>query len=122
MSNELTFSHLVDLVQQIHDSLCREGSKAVNVSLTLRNGLIGFHVAEFQLRGADRAAYGENLLFELSKELTRKKVSACGFRQLYRYLAFYRAYPQILRSVPAKLGNLLPTVRFPVSNSASAKT
>jgi hypothetical protein len=78
------------------------------LSLTLRNGLIGCYIGEYELRGSDRTSYGDRLLSELSKELRRHKVSNTGRRQLYNYLAFYRAYPQIVRTVPAQTRHLLP--------------
>ena len=36
-------------------------SRAVNISLTLRNWLIGCYIAEYELNGEDRAAYGEKV-------------------------------------------------------------
>ncbi|MBW2094134.1 MAG: hypothetical protein JRI80_04530 [Deltaproteobacteria bacterium] len=74
--------------------MAAQAGRAVNVSLTVRNWLIGAYIAEFELCGSDRASYGDRLLSELSRELRR---------QLYNYLAFYRAYPQIVRTVPAQL-------------------
>lgn len=80
-----------------------EAAKAVNIPLTLRNWLIGRYIAEYELRGGDRATYGENLLEELASALVRRGVSNTGHRQLYRYISFYRTYPQISRALPAKL-------------------
>ena len=57
-----TFADLVDLIRQTHQELAAQASKAVNVSLTFRNWLIGRHIAEYELRGQDRAQYGEQLL------------------------------------------------------------
>jgi hypothetical protein len=64
-------------------------------------------MAEFELQGADRATYGENLLTELAKALRATQVSNTDRRQLYSYLAFYRAYPQIMRTLPAQSANAL---------------
>lgn len=94
-----TFDHLVTLIHQTHEALLGRAAKAVNVSLTLRNWLIGFHIAEFELTGADRAAYGERLLADLAKAVRARRVSSMGRRQLYGYLAFYRAYPQIAQTL-----------------------
>jgi len=103
------FATLVSAIQRIDQHLAVQAGKAVNVSLTLRNWLMGLYIAEYELRGADRANYGENLLNELSKELRKKNVSNTGRRQLYQYLSFYRTYPQIVRTVPAQSRHLLPT-------------
>ena len=104
----LDFRMLVAAIRDVHDQLSSQAGRAVNVCLTLRNWLIGCYIAEFQLRGADRAAYGERLLSELATVLQRQRVSGAGRRQLYGYLAFYRAYPQIVRSVPAQSRHLVP--------------
>src|SRR4030043_783009 len=107
-NNELTFDHLVDSIRQIHKQLASQAGRAVNVSLTLRNWMFGLYIAEFELRGKDRAVYGDRLLHELSKELRKHKVSNTGRRQLYNYLSFYRTYPQIVQTVPAQSSNLIP--------------
>ncbi len=101
--HKLNFKNLVDSIRHIHVELSTQASRAVNVSLTLRNWLFGCYIAEYELRGADRATYGEGLLKKLSEELQRLKVSATGKRQLYQYLRFYQAYPRIVRSLPAQL-------------------
>ncbi|MBW1706503.1 MAG: DUF1016 family protein [Deltaproteobacteria bacterium] len=105
---EWNFEKLVGSVRQVHEELAAQAGRAVNISLTLRNWLIGAYISEFELRGSDRASYGDRLLSELSRELRRHKTSNTGRRQLYNYLAFYRAYPQIVRTVPAQSRHLLP--------------
>ena len=92
----------------MHDELAARANRAVNVSLTVRNWLIGWHIAEYELHGADRAKYGEKLLGTLSVELEAISVSSCGRRQLYQYLRFYQVYPQIVRSVTAQFPVLIP--------------
>lgn len=110
-SGELTrfdFGALVSAIQLADEYLAVQAGKAVNVSLTLRNWLIGLYIAEFELRGLDRATYGDNLLDELSKELRHQNISSTGRRQLYNYLSFYRSYPQIVRTVSAQYHQLIP--------------
>lgn len=104
----LDFESLVRAITHIHERMVAQAGRAVNVSLTLRNWLIGCYIAEFELHGADRAIYGERLLDELSPALRKVHVSSTGRRQLYGCLAFYRAYPQIVRSLPAQFRHLLP--------------
>ena len=99
---------LVAAIKEVHESLASQASRAVNISLTLRNWLIGAYIAEYELHGADRANYGDHLLSELSRELRRYEISNSGRRQLYNYLAFYRTYPQIVRTVPTQFQYLLP--------------
>jgi len=94
-------------IQNISDELSRQASKAVNISLTARNWLIGQYIAEFELHGADRATYGDKLLDRLAAWLTDLRVKTCDKRRLYLYLQFYHAYPQIVRSLPAQSQKLL---------------
>ena len=108
MKNELTFTSLISSIRQINDELAAQASRAVNVSLTMRNWLIGCYIAEYELRGADRAGYGDRLLLSLSNELEKLNISSCGKRQLYQYLRFYQTYPQIVRSLSAQLQHLAP--------------
>src|SRR4030042_6551003 len=104
----LDFSRLVAAIQQVDEHLTAQAGKAINISLTLRNWMIGFYISEFELRGADRATYGDNLLSELAKRLSRLNVSNCNRRQLYRYMRFYRLYPGIVGTLSPQLKKLLP--------------
>ena len=115
------FAHLVAAIQQTHVVLADQAAKAVNISLTLRNWFIGQHIAEFELQGADRARYGDKLLSELARALRDQAVSNVGKRQLYGYLAFYRAYPQIVRTASAQSAQtLLPNAAVNKVRTASA--
>ncbi|WPL18261.1 hypothetical protein Thiowin_03325 [Thiorhodovibrio winogradskyi] len=109
--DRMDFKRLVDAIRQVHDDLAAQASRAVNVSLTLRNWLIGCYIAEYELNGADRAAYGEKVLSELAKQLS--DISNCNRRQLYRYMRFYRLYPQIVGTLSPQFQRLLPAFVFP---------
>ena len=109
MGGKMTFASLVQSIRQVHDQLAAQAGRAVNISLTLRNWLIGLYIAEYELQGADRAKYGEKLLTMLSKELRKHHINSTGRRQLYNYLSFYRVFPEIVRTVPAQSKYLLPT-------------
>jgi predicted nuclease of restriction endonuclease-like (RecB) superfamily len=98
----LTFGALISSIQVIDSHFGLEAVRAVNLGLTLRNWCFGLYLAEFELRGADRARYGERLFDELSRELKRLGISNVGRRQLYQYMAFYRAYPKIVRTLSAQ--------------------
>lgn len=110
-SANLTFERLVKAVRDVHEQLRAQAGRAVNVSLTLRNWLIGAYIAEYELRGADRASYGENVLDELANRLAALKVSNCNRRELYRYLRFYRLYPSIVGTLSPQLIKLLPAAQ-----------
>jgi len=107
-SSKLTFERLIEAVRDVHERMRAQAGRAINVSLTLRNWLIGAYIAEYELRGADRATYGENLLKELASRLAALKVSNCNRRELYRYLRFYRLYPSIVGTLSPQLTKLLP--------------
>ncbi|MDI6740295.1 MAG: cytoplasmic protein, partial [Candidatus Edwardsbacteria bacterium] len=88
------FRGLVSALREIDNHLAAQSGKAVNLSLTLRNWMMGLYIAEYERHGSDRAHYGENLLDELSKELRKGNISNTGRRQLYNYLSLYRTYPE----------------------------
>jgi hypothetical protein len=118
MSSEaINFDSLVQVIQQTHASFASQASKAVNISLTLRNWFIGHHIAEFELHGADRAGFGDGLLDALSRALRSRQVNNTGRRQLYGYLRFYRSYPQIVRTASALLlGLLVPGMQYTLAS------
>lgn len=106
-TEKFDFQHLVRQIKDVHDNLLRQTAKAVNAGLTFRNWLIGMHIAEYELKGTDRAVFGERLISDLSKQLTDLKVTNCNRRQLYHYLAFYRTYPQIVGSLPPQFKSFI---------------
>lgn len=112
MANEMTkfdFKTLINAIQQVDDNLKIQAGRAVNISLTLRNWLIGAYIAEYELNGSDKSNYGDNLLSELASQLTKDNISNCNRRQLYRYLRFYRLYPEIVGTLSPQLTQLLPS-------------
>jgi len=95
----MDFTNLVQVIIDIHKQTHTHAAKAVNSALTLRNWLIGAHIAEFELRGEDRATYGDKLFSQLDEKLTAKGIPNCGKSRLYRYRDFYRFYPQIVATL-----------------------
>ncbi|MEE4143427.1 MAG: PDDEXK nuclease domain-containing protein [Halieaceae bacterium] len=104
MTPESTFGQLVERIQAAHRELAAQAGRAINISLTLRNWLIGCYIAEYELNGQDRAQYGDRLFSDLAGAL--KALSNCNRRQLYRYRRFYSLYPQIVGSLPPQLRDL----------------
>ena len=110
----MNFDRLVQSISDVHRQLQGQAVKAVNMGLTLRNWLIGAYISEYELRGEDRAAYGEALFPKLAKRLTDAGVANCNTSRLYRYRDFFQMYPQIRESgAPAlamhgKVATLLP--------------
>jgi predicted nuclease of restriction endonuclease-like (RecB) superfamily len=106
----MTFNRLVASIRNVDQQLAAQAGKAVNVALTLRNWFIGLHIAEYEMRGADRAVYGDRLFPELARLLSAHKVSNCSSRQLYRYVRFYRLYPRIVGTLSPQLKKLRPVL------------
>ena len=100
---KMDFDALVDAIQRAHEHLSAQAGKAVNISLTLRNWMIGFYIEEYERAGLDRAKYGERLMDELASALQVQGVARCDRRELYRYRQFYLAYPQIVDAAPPQL-------------------
>ncbi len=89
----MNFEKLVGNIEQTHKHFQQQAAKAVNVSLTIRNWLIGFYIVEFELFGEDRAIYGQKLFDELALRL--KNIKGMDRRSLYRFKDFYKLYPYI---------------------------
>ena len=101
------FDGLVGSIHHFHDELVTQASRAVNISLTLRNWLIGCYIEEYERSGIDRADYGDRLMDRLAEILTAQGISRCDRRELYRYRRFYLTYPQIVGALPPQLTQFL---------------
>lgn len=118
---KLEFSSLVSRIEELHRSLQDAASKSVNMMLTLRNWLIGYYIAEYELQGSDRADYGDKIIECLANELKKLEVSRTDKRELYRYLKFYNTYPQIVETVSPQLQllagkSIITSIRLPVTD------
>lgn len=121
MNNEVTtFTRLVESIQAAHCELAAQAGKAINISLTLRNWLIGYYIAEYELSGKDRAQYGDRLFSELAKALAN--LSNCNRRQLYRYHRFYNFYPGIVGTLPPQFKKLSLPVEDVIVRAASPQS
>ena len=61
--------------------------------------LIGKRIVEEELKGKDRADYGDELIRELAKKLTEIYGKGFDRSNLYRFLSFYKCFPQIVDTV-----------------------
>lgn len=80
--------------------------RAVDTVLVYRNWLLGKRIAEEELRGDVRAAYGRSQLSNLANALTEKYGRGFDASNLYRYLAFFKRF-KILDTVCPKSGMCL---------------
>ena len=114
------FAALVEVVRQVHEQSAAAASRAVNVSLTLRNWLTGCYIVEYEQHGADRAEYGERLLEKLADALADSGIAEISARSLRLYRQFFLAYPGIWQSAIAKSGgDIVPP---PIWRSLIAKS
>lgn len=103
----LTFPELARSIEQVHTELSAQASRAVNVSLTLRNWMIGYYIEAYERSGTDRAEYGERLMDRLAETLSLQGLPRCERRELYRYRKFYLTYPRIVESLPPQFFGLI---------------
>ena len=61
---------IVSDLKNIIDLSQKQAYQAVNTALVYRNWLIGYRIAEEELKGEDRAEFGAKIIKQLSKELT----------------------------------------------------
>ena len=125
------FDSLVSSIVHIHRQTQNFAAKAVNVSLTLRNWLIGYRIVEFEQRGKDRAAYGESLMDTLALRLASHGLTRVTPRELRRYRQLYQVYPRIWESLTPKslaqegfgtLLSLLPPSPIPIRESVTPES
>ena len=100
---KLDFATLVASIRQVHDQCAAQAGKAVNLSLTLRNWVIGNFIEVYERAGVDRAEYGDRLMDELADTLQKQGFGRCDRRELYRYRQFSLTYPQIVETVSPQL-------------------
>lgn len=116
MGDGSDFDALIATLTDVHARLRAESIRAVNTALTVRNWLIGAYIDVFELLGSDRAAYGERLFERIAERLQEARVPRSEARELRRYQALYRAYPQIRDAVSPEFVARLPVpIRDPAS-------
>jgi len=122
MTEEFTFNSLVNSIQQSHGHLAAKTNKAINISLTLRNWVIGSYIREYEQNGSDRAEYGGKVFIELSQKLAKLGNIKYHPRELRRCRTFYEMYPQIRETLALRFDSLIPGPIRKVLLSKSHKT
>ena len=110
--NLKTTENSLEVVCTIIDEAREHAYKAVNVALVKRNWLIGKRIAEEELKGKVRADYGDEVIRELAKDLT--KIYGKGYTKtnLYYFLSFYQAFPKIFHAVRGKCERILTWTHY----------
>src|SRR5205814_10192879 len=95
MTNLTTDKHYAGLVGGIGDlveAARRTSARAVNALMTATYWEVGRRIVQFEQGGKQRAEYGEELLKQLSADLTARFGRGFGVDNLQRFRAFYLAY------------------------------
>lgn len=90
-------------IVSLHQYFQNKAVAAVNVSLTLRNWIIGYYIVEYEQQGEDRANYGDKLIRTLAQKLKQEKLKGMSRSNLNVYRKLYLVYPQIIRAIPEQL-------------------
>ena len=72
--------------------------RAVNTALVQRNWLLGYRIASEEMQGEERAEYGAELIKNISKKLTKNYCKGFDYSSLYKFVRFYKEFPEILVS------------------------
>lgn len=101
----MNFEQLINSIESTHVELSTQAVKQVNNLQTIRNWLIGCYIVEFEQNGEDRAAYGKQLLINISEKMKSKGNIGFSDRNLRQFRQFYLTYPQIWQTLSAKFKN-----------------
>ena len=97
----LQYSKSIDLLsdaRQIIDEARTGAYSAINLTLVQRNWLLGKRISEESLKGEDRAKYGAEIIKKLAKQLTAEYGNGFTKTNLYSFMDFYRAFPDIFHT------------------------
>ena len=113
---------LLNDAKQIIEVSQKAAYRAVNLALVQRNWLLGYRIAQEELKGEDRSEYGKGIIKKLAEELTAVYGKGFDFGSLYKYCRFYKLYPEILDSASPKSGALLSWTHYRVLLQVEDKT
>ncbi len=91
------------VIEQARETAYRQ----INEALVRRNWELGKLIAEEELNGNDRAAYGAAIIKGLSKRLTANYGKGFTKTNLYSFTNFYELFPKIFHTVCGKSTTLL---------------
>jgi len=114
MANFAKTDNILQDMREIIDSSREKAYQAVNIALLQRSWLIGYRIAEEELKGENRAEYGASIIKQLSKELSAEYGKGFTKTNLYSFYSFYKAYPEIFHSVSGKSAPLLSWTHYRV--------
>ncbi len=102
---------MADLCGIIEESQ-KVAHQTVNTLLVQRNWPLGYRIASEELKGENRAEYGAEIIKRLAKELTAKYGKGYDYSSLYKFVRFYKEFPNILDSASPKSKQLLSWTHY----------
>ena len=100
-------------VSRIIDAARGSAARSVNAFMTAAYWLIGRHIVEFEQEGKERAAYGEEIIKQLSADLYTRYGRGFSLRNVWQMKAFYLAWP-----IPQTVSAESEVVEIPPTASA----
>ena len=94
----ITDNLLTDICNIIENAQ-KTAIKTVNITLVMRNWLLGQRIASENMDGNRSERYGAGIIEELADKLTNLYGKGFDKRALYRYVKFYQLYPEIVGTV-----------------------
>lgn len=104
---------LLDTCEIVESAQCLAYA-AVDTILVQRNWLIGKRIALECFNEKGKADYGKKIVKELSAKLKEKYGKGFDFSTLYKFVRFYRTFPEILGSLSPKFGRPLSWTHYRV--------
>ena len=92
------------IIEQAQRAAYRSG----NETLIKRNWLLGMRI-QHEILKERRAEYGEQVIKNLSKELTMKYGDGFSRNNLYRFISFFKSFPDIFNTAIGETG-IVPSV------------
>lgn len=102
MMNYTKTDNILNDMRKIIDTSKQKALQVVDLTLVQRNWLIGYRIAEEELQGETRAEYGQEIIKNLSKELTTIYGKGYAKSNLYSFYSFYKNFPKIFQTVSGK--------------------
>lgn len=104
-SKALSFKETNDIVsdiQSIIENAKKVAYQSVNFLLVERNWLIGKRISDEELKDTRKENYGLEIIKKISSSLTSKYGKGFSARNVYQFVQFYKAYPDILQTASAQ--------------------
>lgn len=86
----------------IIDSARDSAYRSVNTLMVIRNWQLGHRISVENFNGQKRAEYGKRVMAQLAADLTNRYGRGFDTSNLYKFLDFYRSFPQILDTASLK--------------------